>query len=73
MVEIYVRLLDEGTPCSRPTQALVLGNGLFRLLPTKDYDPEDEHWELLPGAIVRGKELHDAGRSYLMAVPQVGE
>ena len=33
-VEIHIRLLDEGTECSRPTQALDLGNGLFQVLPT---------------------------------------
>jgi hypothetical protein len=38
-VEIYIRLLDEGTECSRPTQALDLGNGLFKVLPTSNYDP----------------------------------
>ena len=60
VVEIYVRLLQEGTACSRPTQSLVLGNGLFKLLATENYDPEDEHWEFLPGATVR---------AYLLAVP----
>jgi hypothetical protein len=69
-VQIYVRLLDEGTACSRPTQALVLGNGLFKLLPTEIYDPEDEHWEFLPGATVRAAKVRDAGRSYLLAVSQ---
>jgi len=33
-VEIYIRLLHEGTECSRPTKALDLGNGLFKVLPT---------------------------------------
>jgi hypothetical protein len=44
-VEIHIRLLHEGTECSRPTQALELGNGLFKVLPTSNYDPEDEVWE----------------------------
>jgi hypothetical protein len=44
-VEIYIRLLDEGTECSRPTQALDLGNGLFIALPTSNCDPADEVWE----------------------------
>ena len=68
IVQIYVNLLDKGTPCSRPTQALALGNGLFELLPTKDYDPDDEHWEFLPGSFVRGMEAHRDGEPYLLAV-----
>ena len=68
IVQMYVRLLDEGTPCSRPTQALASGDGLFELLPTVDLTREDEHWEFLPGAKVRGEEMYHDGRSYLMAV-----
>jgi hypothetical protein len=68
IVQIYVNLLNEGTPCSRPTQALALGNGLFELLPTEDYDPDDEHWEFLPGSLVRGMEAHRDGEPYLLAV-----
>ena len=57
IVELYVRLLDEGTSVSRPTKAVSLGNGLFKLLPTKNYNPEDEHWEFPPGSIVCAKEV----------------
>lgn len=67
-VEIYVNLLEEGTPCSRPTQAQVLENGLFRLLPTDNYDPEGEHWEFPPGSIVRGREVRRDGKSTLLAI-----
>lgn len=52
-VTIYIQLLEEGTPCARPTQAIPLGNDLYKLLPTADYDPEDEFWDYLPGAVVR--------------------
>jgi hypothetical protein len=41
-VTIYVRLRDEGTPVARPTEALRLSENEFKLLPTPDYDPEDE-------------------------------
>ena len=68
VVQIYVNLLDEETPCSRPTQALVLGNGLFELLPTEGYNPDAEHWEFHPGSIVRGTEAHRDGETYLLAV-----
>jgi hypothetical protein len=47
LVAIYVRLLDEGTDCSPPTRALLLGEGLFKLLPTENYNPDDETIELV--------------------------
>lgn len=50
---IYIQLLDEGTRVSRPTQGVLLGNNLYRVLPTSDYDPNNERWEFLPGSVVR--------------------
>lgn len=50
--KIYIELFEEGTPTWRPTQGVDLGRGLFLVLPTKDYDPEDETWEFSPGSIV---------------------
>ena len=70
IAEIHVRLLDEGTDCSRPTRGVVVGNGLFKLLPTVDYDPNDEHWEFLPGSIVRVQEVRHPDGIYLLAVAQ---
>jgi hypothetical protein len=67
VVEIYVNLLNEGTPCARPTRALTLGNGLFELLPAEGYDPDVEHWEFRPGSIVRGKETQRDSEAYLLA------
>jgi hypothetical protein len=51
---VYVRLLDEGTVelPARPTKGERMGSMVYRLLPTPDYDPEDEHWEFLPGTLV---------------------
>ena len=56
-IELHVRLLNEGTDAFRPTRALKLGGGLFKLVASPDYDPGHELWELLPGATVR-VELH---------------
>jgi hypothetical protein len=67
-IEIYVRLLDEGTECSRPTQALGLGNGLFKVLPTSDYNPADEVWEFPPDSIVRSANRRSEGKAFLLAV-----
>ncbi len=56
-MEVHVELLDEGTTTWRPTTAKSLGNGLFELQATQDYDPEEEAWAFLPGDIVRLEEM----------------
>jgi hypothetical protein len=64
---IYVELLDEGTTVVRPTQGEALAGDVYRLLPTPDYDPDDEHWEFPPGSVVRCvKEIRD-GEEVLVA------
>jgi hypothetical protein len=67
-VELYVRLLHEGTDCSRPTQAVELGKGLFRVLATPNYDPQDEVWEFPPDSIVRSEVRRSDGKLFLLAV-----
>jgi len=67
--EIYVRLLGEGTECSRPARGVSLGHGLFRLLPANEYDREDEQWEFAPGSVVRVMEVRNEDGSYLLAIP----
>ena len=66
--KIYVRLLNEGTDVSRPIEVLPMGKGLFKVLPTADYDSEDETWEFPPDAIVRCERRQSAEGEYLMAV-----
>ncbi len=56
-IKLYVQLLGEAVPTVRPTEAEVLSNGLYKLLPTESYNPEDEVWEFLPGSIVSRKEI----------------
>jgi hypothetical protein len=67
-IEIYIRLLNEGTECSRPTQAVDLGNGLFKVLPISNYNPADEVWEFPPDSIVRSEVRQSEGRKFLLAV-----
>lgn len=67
-VKIYIRLRQEGIECSRPTQALDLGDGLFKVLPTPDYDPEDEVWEFPPDSIVRSQVQRSNGGEFLLAI-----
>ena len=59
-VTVYVQLLEEGTDTIRPTQAIPLGGDLYKLLPTMNYDPEDEIWEFVPGSVVRCKRSSGA-------------
>ena len=69
-VEIYVKLPEEGGSAC-PTKAVDLGNGLFKLLPTPNYNPEDEVWEFLPHSIVRVKVESFENKKYLLAVAKV--
>ncbi len=50
---IYIQLLDEGTLVWRPTVGEYVQDFVYRVLPTEDYNPENEEWEFLPGHIVR--------------------
>jgi len=71
VVKIYVELLDEGTPCRRPTFAEDLGSNKYKVLPTPKYDPENEVWQFIPGAVVRCETRNDSEGEYLYAVEQV--
>jgi hypothetical protein len=68
---IYIRLLNEGTLVYRPTEGEMLEELVFKVLPTEDYDPDDEQWEFPPGKIVRCvKEIKGDGE-VLIAVEEV--
>jgi hypothetical protein len=67
-IEIFVALLGEGTDVWRPTQALVIGEGLVKILATPDYDPEDENWEFPPGSVARYEKRRGEAGEYLVAV-----
>ncbi|MGB4101341.1 MAG: hypothetical protein WBK91_05495 [Alphaproteobacteria bacterium] len=72
-VTVYVQLLEEGTDTIRPTQAMPLGGDLYKLLPTPNYDPEDEIWEFVPGSVVRCKRCNTATvKDILYAIEKVG-
>ena len=66
-IKVYVELLEEGTPTIRGTQAIDLGDGTAKLLPTHNYDPEDEIWEFVPGTVVKIKEVNNGGEKLLFA------
>ena len=50
MATIYLPLLNEGTDCWRPVEAIELGSDLFRIVSQK---PEDEEWPYRSGEVVR--------------------
>ncbi len=50
--KIYIELLDEGSPVWRPTEGVDMGRGVFLVLPTDNYDPDDEIWAFPPGTYV---------------------
>lgn len=68
MATIYIRLLNEGTEVFRPTSAEPLQDGFFKVLPTSDYDPQDEKWEFLPGSLVECVKRKLDGEEVLVAV-----
>ena len=69
---IYVRILEEATTCLRPTEAVPLADGTYRVLSTPNYDPTDEVWEFAPGATVHCESFDSESGSYLLAIAEVG-
>ncbi len=68
MTTIYIRLLDEGTEVFRPTSGERVGNALFKVLPTSNYNPQDEKWEFVPGSLVECEKRKLEGEEVLVAV-----
>ena len=68
IVEIYIELFEDGSAAYRPTQAIYLGNGKYQVLPTPNYDTDDEIWEFPPGTVIKCEEDLYQGKKYLRAV-----
>lgn len=68
MVNVYVRLLNEGVNVYRPVPASPVSASIFLLGGSDIYDPEDEEWEFLPGSLVIVEERILAGESVLVAI-----
>ncbi len=66
-IKIYVNLLNEGSPAVRPTQAEVVREGVYKILPTHNYKRAEEVGQFPPVSLVRYvEEIYD-GQSYLFA------
>ena len=64
---IYVSLLDEGTPCYRPVEAILKQGDIYTII-SNNSDPEDEHWEFICGDDVRCKvQTFSGGNQGLVA------
>lgn len=69
-ITIYVAV-DEGYAL-KPVPAVLVSGGVYKLLQTPDYDPEDEEWHFRPGEIVRCESRRYKEMDYLLAVEKVG-
>ncbi len=68
--QIYVLIPEDDA--YRPVQAEVIGKDLYKILPTRDYDPANAEWEFVPGTIVRCEERNYRETNYLLAVEKLG-
>lgn len=68
MTTIYIRLLNEGTEVFRPAAAKPIGSHFFKVLPTSNYNEEDEVWEFVPGSLVECERRQLGGDDVLVAV-----
>jgi hypothetical protein len=65
-------LLNEATDVWRPTIGEVVASSTVRLLPTPDYDADDEQWEFIPGALVEcADHTFDGGETGCIAIREV--
>lgn len=71
VIPIDVEGTKESTFWIHRTNALHLGDGLYKILPTPHYSP-DHHWKYLPGDIVKLKKIKAQGFSFLVPAEKVG-
>ena len=64
---IYIPLLNEGTDVLRPTTGIILETDVVRVVATRDYNPDIEEWEFVPGSTVRCVKEFRGGREILVA------
>jgi hypothetical protein len=67
-IEVYVRLLNEGTDVYRPVPSRRLADDTFLLCGEDIYNCEDEEWEFGPGSAVKVIEKEFALGRGLLAI-----
>jgi hypothetical protein len=70
--KIYINLLNEGTDVLRPADALEVAPNIYKILEQRNYKPEDEEWEFLPGMTVECKIEIRGREKLLVAKKKVG-
>ncbi len=65
-------MLDEGVDVWRPVRAQHVSDDVYRITGEAP-DPEDEHWKLPPGALVRCREQMLSGGIRLVAFEAVSD
>lgn len=76
---VHVMIYEASIDILCPALALRMTGDSFKLLPHPDYDPEDEDWQFLPGAVVRTETRHfspqqtalKTAHTVLLAVEQI--
>ncbi len=69
--EIYIALLDEGSPVWRPVQAILLEDGIYRIT-SENAHPDDELWEFVTGDAVRCiRKVFSDGATRQVAIEKV--
>ena len=71
-IEIYVKLLNEGTEVYRPVPASKIKDNIYRLEGAGNYDTEDEEWEFKPGTLVKTERKYFDGKMALIALEEDG-
>ena len=67
-MNIYVKLLNEGTEVYRSVPAVEISTNTFKIGGYEMYNREDEEWEFPPGSIVRVQEKNSGNNNILIAV-----
>ena len=72
IVNIHIKLLNEGTDTVRRAYAERIYENTYKILQPDDYDAQDEEWEFLPGTIVRCEHIEKGWKEPLfLAVEEV--
>jgi hypothetical protein len=57
VVNIHVKLLNEGTATVRRALAKKIRENAYQIIQPDNYDASDEGWEFLPGTVVRCESI----------------
>lgn len=73
IINIYIKLLNEGTEVYRPVPAMMYKDDTYRVLGDDIHDPTDEEWEFLPGTLVLVNTKNISGENLIVAVKKISD